>query len=171
MAAWLQNVRVLTIGSIFFLAAGMFATIYLPSLDAQAAAPTQYAHPYTAVEARGRDVFKREGCWYCHTQQVRPPEVGIGTVHVKGDIGPVSQPGDYVYQSPVFWGTERQGPDLTHVASRKDAAGFAYGGSADWQMAHLKNPQAFNPGTVMPSFGHLPDDELRALAAYLLTLR
>src|SRR5262245_14632297 len=99
MAGWLQNVRVLTIGSLLFLAAGMLATIYLPSLDVQASAPTQYAHPYTAVEAFGRDVFKREGCWYCHTQQVRPPEAGLGTVHLKGDIGPVSQPGDYVYQS------------------------------------------------------------------------
>ena len=171
MQAWLQNIRVLTIGSILFLIAGMGVTIYLPSLDEQAVKATQYAHQYTTEELRGRDIFKREGCWYCHTQQVRPPEVGIGTVHVKGDIGPVSQPGDYVYQSPVFWGTERQGPDLTHVASRKDEKGFAYGASLDWQIAHLKNPQAFNPGTVMPSFAHLPEDELRAAAMYLMTLK
>jgi cbb3-type cytochrome c oxidase subunit II len=171
MQALLQNTRVLTIGSLCFLIAGIFVTIYLPSLDAQAATPTQLAKPYTAEELRGREIFKREGCWYCHTQQVRPPEVGIGTVHVKGDIGPVSQPGDYVYQSPVFWGTERQGPDLTHVASRKDEKGFAYGASLDWQIAHLKNPQAFNVGTLMPSFAHLSEDELRALGMYLLTLK
>jgi cbb3-type cytochrome c oxidase subunit II len=171
MQAWLQSIRVLTIGSFCFLIAGVVVTIYVPSLDEQAVTPTQYAKPYTTEELRGREIYKREGCWYCHTQQVRPPEVGIGAVHVKGDIGPVSQAGDYVYQSPVFWGTERQGPDLTHVASRKDARGTAYGASLDWQIAHLKNPQAFNAGTLMPSFAHLPEDELRALGMYLLTLK
>lgn len=171
MAAWLQNIKLLTVGSLFFLVAGIFVTIYIPSLDAQAYTPTEYAHPYTPEELRGREIFKREGCWYCHTQQVRPPEANKGTVHLPGDIGPVSQPGDYVYQSPVFWGTERQGPDLTHVASRKDAKGFNYGGSIDWQITHLIDPQALNPGTVMPSFRHLPIDEIRALAAYLVTLK
>ncbi|MEP7200661.1 MAG: cbb3-type cytochrome c oxidase subunit II, partial [Chloroflexota bacterium] len=169
MAVWLQNVKALTVGSLFFLAAGVFVTIIIPSLDAQAYTPTEYAHAFTPDEARGRDIFKREGCWYCHTQQVRPPEANIGTVKLKGDIGPVSRPGDYVYQSPVFWGTERQGPDLTHVASRKDDKGFNYGGNVDWQIAHLIAPQEMNPGTVMPSFRHLPIDELRAVAAYLVT--
>ncbi len=171
MADLLQNVKLLTLGSLFFLAAGVFVAIYLPSLDQQAYTPTEYAHPYSAVELHGREIFKREGCWYCHTQQVRPPEANIGTVHLKGDIGPVSQPGDYVFQSPVFWGTERQGPDLTHVASRKDDKGFNYGSSIDWQVAHLVNPQAFNAGTVMPAFAHLGQDELRTLAAYLVTLK
>lgn len=171
MAARLQSLQVLFGGSLFFLIAGVFVTIFIPSLDQQAYTPTQYAHPYTPEEARGRAIYIREGCWYCHTQQVRPPEVGIGTVNVKGDIGPVSQPGDYVYQSPVLWGTTRQGPDLTHVTSRVDANGFAYGASSSWQYAHLQNPQAFKRGTVMPSFAHLPDEDLRALVAYLLTLK
>jgi len=171
MGDWLQNVRLLTVGSLFFLAAGIFVVIYLPSLDAQGYTPTALAHPYTDVELRGREIFKREGCWYCHTQQVRPPEANLGTIHLKGDIGPASQPGDYVYQSPVFWGTERQGPDLAHVASRVDDKGFNYGGDINWQITHLIDPQALNPGTVMPSFRHLPIDELRALAAYLVTLK
>jgi cytochrome c oxidase cbb3-type subunit II len=171
MAARLQTLPVLIGASIFFLIAGVFVTIFLPSLDQEAYTPTQYAHQYTAEEARGRAIYIREGCWYCHTQQVRPPEANIGTVHLRGDIGPASQPGDYVYQSPVLWGTTRQGPDLTHVASRKDEKGFPYGSDFGWQYAHLQNPQGLNPGTVMPSFGHLPDEDLRALVAYLLTLK
>lgn len=171
MAARLQSFPVLFVGSILFLILGIIVTIWLPSLDQEAYTPTQLAHPYTSQELLGRAIYIREGCWYCHTQQVRPPEANFGTVHVKGDIGPVSQPGDYVYQSPVLWGTARQGPDLTHVASRVDANGFAYGASASWQYAHLFNPQLINPGTVMPAFGYLPKPELDALIAYLLTLK
>jgi cbb3-type cytochrome c oxidase subunit II len=171
MVARLQSLPVLVSGSIFFLIAGVIVTIWLPSLDQEAYTPTQYARPYTEQEARGRAIYIREGCWYCHTQQVRPPEANFGTVHVKGDIGTVSQPGDYVYQSPVLWGTTRQGPDLTHVASRVDEKGFAYGSNFGWQYAHLVNPLTVNPGTVMPSFSHLPGEELSALAAYLLTLK
>jgi cbb3-type cytochrome c oxidase subunit II len=114
---------------------------------------------------QGKLIYQREGCWYCHTQQVRRPEVGIGTVQLKGDIGPESKPEDFVYDKPVLWGTERQGPDLAHVASRP------YGAVKEWHIVHLKNPQALNPDTIMPSFGHLPEAELEALAAYLLTLK
>ena len=179
MAARLQSLPVLFIGSIFFLLAGVMVTIWLPSLDQEAYTPTQFAHQYTPVEARGRAIYLREGCWYCHTQQVRPPEADIAMIHTRGDIGPVSNPGDYVYQSPVFWGTERQGPDLTHVASRivyytKGATGEQvpiYGSDYGWERTHLQNPTALNPGTVMPSFGYLPDDELDALVNYLLTLK
>lgn len=171
MTARLQTIPVLLGASIFFLIAGVFVTIYLPSLDQDAYTPTAYAHPYTDQELRGRAIYIREGCWYCHTQQVRPPEVGIGTVHVKGDIGPVSEPGDYVYQKPVLWGTTRQGPDLTHVASRVDEKGFHYGSDYGWQRSHLQNPSALNPGSVMPSFGWLPDNEMDDLIAYLFTLK
>jgi cbb3-type cytochrome c oxidase subunit II len=179
MAARLQSLTLLVSGSVFFLIAGVFVAIYLPSLDQEAYAPTQYAHQYTAQELRGRAIYMREGCWYCHTQQVRPPEADKAIIHNPGDIGPVSQPGDYVYQKPVFWGTERQGPDLTHVASRivfysigpNGAKTPIYGSDAGWQRTHLQNPTALNPGTLMPSFGYLPDDELNALVAYLLTLK
>ena len=154
-------------------------TIFLPSLDQEAYSPTQYAHEYTAQEMQGRAIYTREGCWYCHTQQVRPPEADKAMIHNPGDIGPVSQPGDYVYQKPVFWGTERQGPDLTHVASRIVYYGTGNNGEkipingsdAGWQRTHLQNPTALNPGTVMPSFGFLSDEELDALVAYLLTLK
>jgi len=102
---------------------------------------------------------------YCHTQQVRAIEANTGTVHVPGDIGPESRPEDYVYQQPVLWGTERQGPDLSHVASR------APGNDRDWQFVHLLNPQSFSPGTLMPSFRHLEREDLDALVEYLMTLK
>lgn len=155
------SVTYLLAGSFLFLVLGIAVTIGVPALDRPT--PTETARPYTELELRGRQVYLREGCGYCHTQQVRAPEANRGTVLVPGDIGPESLPGDYAYQQPVFWGTNRQGPDLSHVATRRP--------SREWHIAHLKAPRAVVFGSVMPSYAHLPEDELEALAAYLLTLR
>jgi cytochrome c oxidase cbb3-type subunit II len=154
----------LVIGSLLSLVLGIVVTIVIPAEDP--VGPSALARPYTALELQGRAIYLREGCHYCHTQQVRAPEANRGTVHQPGDIGPESVPGDYYYQSPVFWGTERQGPDLTHLASRK-----GIGDSPDWLMAHFKDPRALSPGSLMPSFDYLPDSDLRALTAYMLTLK
>jgi cytochrome c oxidase cbb3-type subunit 2 len=154
----------LIIGSLLSLVLGIVVTIVIPAQDP--VGPSPLAKPYTALELQGRAIYLREGCHYCHTQQVRPPEANVGTVHQPGDIGPVSVPGDYYYQSPVFWGTERQGPDLAHVASRKGT-----GDNPAWLMAHFKNPRALSPGSLMPSFDYLSDAELQALTAYMLTLK
>src|SRR3954469_23957932 len=70
--------------------------------------PTPGAKPLTPAEARGRDIYVAEGCFYCHTQQVRP---------LPGDrmFGRPSAPGDYAYQTPELLGSERNGPDLTNI--------------------------------------------------------
>ena len=153
----------LIVGSLVFLVLGLLVTAGIPALDQ--IEPSERAALFTLQEAHGRALYLREGCWYCHSQQVRAPEVGIGTVRARGDIGPESVPGDYAYQKPVSWGTSRQGPDLSHVASRP------YASTPQWHLEHLKDPQRLNPGSVMPSYAHLPAEELEALAAYLLTLK
>ena len=33
--------------------------------------PTPGLRPYTAAEARGREIYQREGCYVCHSQFVR----------------------------------------------------------------------------------------------------
>lgn len=155
----------LTGGSLISLLLGIIVTIILPARDPAALGPTALARPYTELELRGRAVYKREGCHYCHTQQVRAPEANRAMVHQPGDIGPESAPGDYYYQSPVFWGTSRQGPDLTHVASRE-----GIGKNEGWHALHFQNPRAVSPGSVMPSFDYLSPGDLEALIAYMLTL-
>jgi ubiquinol-cytochrome c reductase cytochrome b subunit len=54
------------------------------------------------------------------------------------------------------------GPELTHVGSRL---------TADRLTAQIHNPQSLNPNTNMPAFDKLSDDDLKALVAYLLTLK
>ena len=155
-------IRYLVIGSFFFLIAGIAVTIGIPAYETAA---VSQGSPYTEQQLRGRSIYIREGCMYCHTQQVRAIEADLGTVHSRGDIGAESRPQDYAGQQPVLWGTNRQGPDLSHVAGRPP------GGSREWQLQHLLNPQLCNPGTVMPAFSHLTREDLDALVDYLMTLQ
>jgi cytochrome c oxidase cbb3-type subunit 2 len=95
------------------------------------------ASDYTELERLGRSVYIREGCWYCHSQYVRP---------VAGEElrwGPVSEAGEYAYDQPHLFGTRRIGPDLTRVGGK-------YGD--DWHYAHFWDPRMLQPESVMPRF-------------------
>jgi cytochrome c oxidase cbb3-type subunit 2 len=92
---------------------------------------------YTDAQARGRAVYIREGCWYCHSQYVRP---------VTGEDlrwGPVSEAGEYAYDLPHLFSTRRIGPDLTRI-------GLKF--SDDWHYAHHWDPRLLVPDSIMPSF-------------------
>lgn len=121
---------------------------------------------YTPLEKKGRQVYIREGCWYCHSQYVRP---------VTGEDlrwGPVSQAGEFVYDQPQMLSTRRIGPDLSRV-------GRKYGD--DWQAAHHWNPREVVPDSIMPRFPWLFEEakgdaapqyneDGKALVAYLQKL-
>ncbi len=59
------------------------------------------------------------------------------------------------------------GPDLTHVGSRRSVATAEMPNEAGPLMAWIAAPQHIKPGALMPGFGMLPDADARALAAYL----
>jgi cytochrome c oxidase cbb3-type subunit 2 len=93
--------------------------------------------PYTPLEQLGRAVYQREGCWYCHSQYVRP---------VTGEDqrwGPVSEVGEYAHDWPHLLSTRRIGPDLTRVGLK-----FADG----WHYAHHWEPEMVVPDSIMPEF-------------------
>jgi len=95
------------------------------------------ATDYTPLQKLGRQVYLREGCWYCHSQYVRP---------VTGETrrwGPVSEAGEYSFDVPHLWGTRRIGPDLTRV-------GLKY--SDEWHLAHFWNPRMLSPDSIMAPF-------------------
>jgi cytochrome c oxidase cbb3-type subunit I/II len=101
------------------------------------------ASDYTPLEARGRAVYVREGCWYCHSQYVRP---------VAGEEqrwGPLSEAGEYAWDLPHLLSTRRIGPDLTRV-------GLKY--SDDWHYAHHWDPRLVVPESIMPRFRWLFDE-------------
>ena len=95
------------------------------------------AAPYTPLEHLGRRVYQREGCWYCHSQYVRP---------VAGEDqrwGPVAEVGEYAYDWPHLLSTRRIGPDLSRV-------GLKFGDS--WHFAHHWEPRDVVPDSIMPDF-------------------
>ena len=95
------------------------------------------ATPYTPLEQVGRDVYQSEGCWYCHSQFVRP---------VAGEDqrwGPVAEVGEYAYDWPHLLSTRRIGPDLSRV-------GLKF--SEHWHYAHHWEPRVLVPDSVMPDF-------------------
>ena len=71
------------------------------------------------------------------------------------------QAGDYVHETPHLLGTERTGPDLSNVGGKYPDA---------WHWAHHMQPRSVKPGSLMPSFSYLKDEEMSDLIAYVQTL-
>ena len=59
------------------------------------------------------------------------------------------------------------GPDLTHVGSRASLGAGILPNDPDAFLKWIAATETVKPGVHMPAFGMLPDDDLRALAAYL----
>ncbi|MBI5055646.1 MAG: c-type cytochrome [Nitrospirae bacterium] len=55
------------------------------------------------------------------------------------------------------------GPDLTRIGLKH--------ADIEWHIKHLKNPESVVPKSAMPDFAHLNDEDLRALAEYMVTLK
>jgi cytochrome c oxidase subunit II len=71
-------------------------------------------------------------------------------------------------------GTSAQGlvgPDLTHVGSRNRIAGGSFENNTANLAAWVTDAQSMKPGAQMPSMRQLTGTDLRALVAYLQTLR
>jgi cytochrome c oxidase subunit II len=63
------------------------------------------------------------------------------------------------------------GPDLTHVGSRRSiGAGMLPNNSATLQR-WIARTEEVKPGALMPSFGMLPEEDLKALAIYMEALK
>lgn len=63
------------------------------------------------------------------------------------------------------------GPDLTHFASRLSVGAGTLPNGPEPLARWLARTDAVKPGVLMPHFGMLPPDDLRALTAYLTSLR
>jgi cytochrome c oxidase cbb3-type subunit II len=102
--------------------------------------------PYTPLELAGRDIYVREGCYTCHSQMIRA---------LKDEVeryGHYSLAAESMYDHPFQWGSKRIGPDLARVGGKY---------SNDWHYAHLTNPQALVPESVMPHYAFLQSADLR----------
>jgi len=158
---------------IFFFIGGLLTTVVPPLVDKSwsrpfenhdpSLGPTGKLRPYTEQELKGRAIYVREGCWYCHTQQCRTLLEDTKRSGWKGVDSPVSTPDEFVYDSPHMFGTKRTGPDLARVGGKYDT---------QWHRTHLRNPRDLVQGSVMPPFPWIVEDpeQFQALVAYLQIL-
>ncbi len=114
--------------------------------------------PYTPLELMGRNIYVREGCYLCHSQQIR------GLRDEVERYGHYSLAAESMYDHPFQWGSKRIGPDLARVGGKY---------SNDWHEAHLINPQSLVPESLMPSYSFLATTPVatEAIAEHLRTSR
>ncbi len=105
--------------------------------------------PYTPLELEGRDIYIREGCNNCHSQQVRP--FRSETVR----YGEYSKSGENVYDHPFLWGSKRTGPDLARTGNTSSKVYK----TADWHYRHMKDPRSTSDGSIMPAYPWLIDED------------
>ena len=102
--------------------------------------PSPGVAPYSALRLAGRDIYQREGCMGCHSQQIRTLRSEVER------YGPYSLAGESVFDHPFLWGSKRTGPDLARVGGRY---------SDDWHRIHLRNPRDVVPESNMPAYPYL----------------
>ncbi len=98
--------------------------------------------PYSPLELAGRDIYISNGCYNCHSQQVR-------ALRWETDrYGEYSKIGEFVYDHPFQWGSRRTGPDL----ARAGYVGSSTYKTAIWHYNHFTKPKEINPQTIMPAY-------------------
>jgi len=118
----------------------------------------QGMRPYSPLELAGRNIYIREGCYVCHSQQIRPLRDEVER------YGHYSLAAESMFDHPFQWGSKRTGPDLARVGGKY---------SNEWHAAHLVNPQAVVAESIMPQYPFLAEKQLRItdIADHLKALR
>src|ERR1700726_1658530 len=163
---WLSHAHVVAFGAgVGFFALSFLVLAIIPGKgledDIKQVAPVTMAK-LTASEQRGRVIYGREGCAYCHTEQVRSLAADVRR------FGAPTEPWETKYDYPQLWGTRRIGPDLSRE--------FALH-TPDWKLAHLFNPRLVVRDSVMPPYPWLfngspnqPTQEGLDVLAYIQSL-
>ncbi len=146
----------------------IFVVVAMPALVIHPK-PSDIAEPYTPQQLHGREVYMANGCFYCHSQFIRPQD--WNQPGVTDSNGRVAQAGDYAYQQTALLGQHRNGPDLSEEGGVHPD---------DWHYAHFFNPRFVNPKSIMPQFSYLwntnsdgtvtPTPDLVDLVAYVQNL-
>src|SRR5580698_903908 len=164
---WINTAYATTFGAgllffvVSFVALGIIPAILLHA-ELVRTKPAGASLKLTPSEARGRAIYAKNGCGYCHSQQVRNLAADIQR------FGPPSLAWETANDVPQLWGTRRVGPDLTREGARR---------TPDWQLVHLYNPRYIVPGSVMPSYPWMfsgdpdsPSEEASDVVAFLQSL-
>lgn len=101
--------------------------------------------PYTPLEFLGRNIYVAEGCYNCHSQQIRPMQDEFNR------YGHYSLAAESQFDKPFQWGSRRIGPDLARVGGKMDN---------QWHVDHLVDPKSRVPDSIMPRYPWLLENDL-----------
>ncbi len=139
MFHWLEkNPFFFTVAAFLVMAYAGFVSI-LPDF-AKGSRPIVGKKPYTMLQITGREVYIKEGCVSCHSQLIRPFKSETDR------YGDYSLSGEYAYDRPFLWGSERTGPDLHRIGNYR---------TTDWHENHMMDPMSVVPDSIMPAYPHL----------------
>ncbi len=137
------------IGMGLILSAIIFVVVLVPRWTFKPAQPKDLRN-YTAQEQRGRTIYRREGCWYCHSMASRPQD---------WDHGVRSKASDYFWDMDGhLLGSERSGPDLANIGGKFPD---------EYHDQHHRQPRSLKPGSIMPSYDYLSKQEMTDVVAFL----
>ena len=154
---WLERRGVRFSVFVFIAVAIGGAVEIIPLLSVESNIPKIAAvKPYTPLELTGRDLYISNGCYNCHSQQIRPLRWETDR------YGEYSKIGEFVYDHPFQWGSRRTGPDLSRAGYLGDVS---IGGSttyktAVWHYNHFMEPLEMNPQTIMPAYPWLAKNDV-----------
>ena len=142
-----RNTGLLIFGILVVASIGGLVQILPTMLEGALAAPADNVVPYSALELAGRDLYIRESCSTCHSQQVRPLLAEVRR------YGQYSRAGEFAYDRPFLWGSKRTGPDLHRLAGKYTDA---------WHRLHMTEPRSVVPGSIMPAYPWLAERAVNA---------
>ena len=134
-----------TIWVVIAVLAGSVIEIY-PTLFLQKYLPSDSSiRPYSALELAGRDVYVKEGCYTCHSQQIRALSAEVLR------YGKASTMEESMYDRPHQWGSKRTGPDLSRIGGKYPNL---------WHYRHMMEPRSITPQSIMPNYQWLAENNV-----------
>ena len=137
-----RNTGLLIFGILAVSSIGGLVQVLPTIVDESLAAPAANVVPHTPLELVGRDVYIRESCSTCHSQQVRPLLAEVKR------YGQYAGAGEFAYERPFLWGSKRTGPDLLRVGGKYTDV---------WHRIHMTDPRAVVPSSIMPAYPWLAE--------------
>jgi cytochrome c oxidase cbb3-type subunit II len=140
-----RNVFLMIVLIIIVTSIGAIVEIFPLFIKEVAIEKVEGMRPYTPLELAGFEIYKREGCYGCHSQQIRALRDEVER------YGHYSLAAESMYDYPFMWGSKRTGPDLARVGGKY---------SDDWHVEHLINPRSLIPESIMPKYRFLHERKL-----------
>ena len=140
-----RNATLLLVGSLLVVSIGGIVEIAPLFYLENTIEKVEGMRPYTPLELAGRNIYIREGCYLCHSQQIRP----FRDEWLR--YGHYSLAAESQYDHPFQWGSKRTGPDLARVGGKY---------SNQWHVQHLVAPRSVVPQSIMPNYAWLLNTEL-----------